>query len=173
MSIPHLTTTTPLLSRFSSLLDAHRQLCSLCQLRCLNTFILAAQNLFSELGLYYQLTDPNLLRLSFSSSSPCDDTPSDQDTATPPAAIPAATMSYKPNGPSFRFYGTFSGKGLSALRQLIKFDYKISSYKTNNSVISPKTYLNSLNILLINNTKAQTKSHPNTITILNKKNLFQ
>ena len=55
----------------------------------------------------------------------------------------------------------------------MKFDHKISGYKTNNNTIPPKTYLNSLNMLLIEDTEAWAESYLDAIKILNEENPTQ
>lgn len=58
-------------------------------------------------------------------------------------------MAYQRTGPDFRFCGQFNGKdGQSAGRWLKKFDWEMSGYKIDGQ-IPPKTYLEALDLLLI------------------------
>ena len=135
-------------------------------------FILAT--LLEELASYYQLTDPDLSgQLLSSPSFPCSGsshpdypvrTPSATQKSTG-AATPVATISYKPAGPSFGFCGTFSGKGQSAHRWLMSFEHEMAGYKQNNT-IPADLYLNSLNMLLIDDAEDWAESHPDAIELL-------
>ena len=55
----------------------------------------------------------------------------------------------------------------------MKFDHEMSGYKTDDDTIPPKTYLDSLNMLLVEDAEAWAESHPDAIEILNEENPTQ
>lgn len=75
-------------------------------------------------------------------------------------------MTYHQSGPIFAFCGTFSGaENVSAARWLKRLEHELSGYKVS-GVINPSTYLNSLNMLLMDDAAEWAESHPDAIRLL-------
>ena len=75
-------------------------------------------------------------------------------------------MSYKIDGPSYAFCGTFSGKD-SATRWLRKLEHELSGYKQADGLIPPDKYLDAFNMLLTDDAGDWADSHPDAIRLLN------
>jgi hypothetical protein len=74
-------------------------------------------------------------------------------------------MSYKIDGPSYAFCGTFSGKD-SATRWLRKLEHELSGYKQADGTIPPEKYLNAFNMLFTDEAGDWADSHPDAIRLL-------
>ena len=55
----------------------------------------------------------------------------------------------------------------------MKFDHEMAGYKNDDGVIPPKTYLDSLNMLLVDDAEAWAESHPDAVEILNEESPTQ
>ena len=75
-------------------------------------------------------------------------------------------MSYKINGPSYAFCGTFSGKD-SAIRWLRKLEHELSGYKQADGLIPPDKFLDAFNMLFTDEAGEWADSHPDAIRLLN------